>query len=205
MKNKRLWPIFGILVAAIPITLFFQEEFRIAVIIPLAHFFWLASLFIDSIPQALFWLALLLIVFIVIAAGFIRVPKIRFKRDSGAMRRMGAVESWLEWIIQAEQGTYYRGRLAKRMMEMAIPIIAYTDRLETTAVKKGIEDASLKLPPNVLSYLQQGLETPSWRSFYDPFLRIPFLKRKEDVTILTGGPIRLIEYLQRDFKGRVGR
>ncbi|MBI1729592.1 hypothetical protein HY229_02875 [Candidatus Acetothermia bacterium] len=205
MKDKRLWPIFGILIAAIPVTLFFQEEFRTAVIIPLAHFFWLASLFIDSIPQALVWVALLLVVLVIISANFFRVPKMRFKRDSGVMRRMGAVESWLEWIIQAEQGTYYRGRLAKRMMDMAIPIIAYTDRLSTTAVKRRIEDASLKLPPDVLSYLQQGLETLAWRSFYDPFLRIPFLKRKEDVAILTSGPIRLIEYLRQTFKGRVGR
>ncbi len=203
MRFPRRWIIPALIVVALLLALISQGSIRELLIKPLVHLGWEISVYVDSIPQAIFWSFLLLVVLLVairILVGSRRSAKILHSRGT-PMRRMGAVESWLEWINQAQQGRYFRGRLAHRLTELAIELIAYRDQRPAKEVRAAIESGSLKASPVILHYLQEGLTTRHWRAFYDPMLMLPLLRSFDEKLLLNTGAIAVIEHLESQFKG----
>ena len=189
------WPLVIVLTAAIPITLFFQEQMRELFFIPLAYLVLEASIYIDSIPQVIFWLFLLLFVLLAMIRSLVGVRKSIPMDERRSVRRMGAVESWLAWIYQAEQGNYYRGRLARRQAELAIKLIAHRRRLPEREIRAKLSAGTIEMPQDVRRYFQCGLQAKTWRSFYDPILRLPFLRQSKDDADLMISPATVIDYL----------
>ncbi|HWQ12370.1 MAG TPA: hypothetical protein VNL77_06195 [Roseiflexaceae bacterium] len=129
---------------------------RDAVVAPLLLLLWGASLLLGSLPQALLWglLVLLAAVLAVRSLSGLRVPALRRRTVPGPAGRTAA---WLRLVQLTGRDEYARWRLAQRLAQLAVELLAEREGLPPQQARRRLEDPSLDAPPAVRAYLRAGL------------------------------------------------
>jgi hypothetical protein len=95
------------------------------------------------------------------------------------------------------QGDYSRWLFARQVAELAVTLVAQRERLPLEQAKQVIKDGKAKLPPQVLVYLQLGLDAPSFRHYTDQVRRYrygsgasPFELDPEEIVAFLEGELK---------------
>lgn len=166
MKLLRIWVFVAILAVASISAFIFRDFIKEELLVPIVYALWIAQLYIESVPQVFVWIFLIIIVAILLAKGLLRMPKSGRSRGILHHRRMGPVETWLEWIDRAKRGRYFRSRLARRLAELTIDSLAFEKRISEQDIERGLQHGVLDIPEDLQHYLQRGLARESWSVFY---------------------------------------
>lgn len=135
------------------------------ILTPIFFVAWLAQLIFASIPGWLWW-AWFLIIAVVIAWRSLRV---RLQDTEGPDERrfpiMGPVRVWAERLrLTHRRNDYFRWQLARDLADLALQCTAPYERDSEMRPDRDQDLAALNAPPEVASYLQQGLAAAPWRA-----------------------------------------
>lgn len=150
--------ILGAAVAALTITLavLLVGVAREAVAVPVWYVIFVGNLVLGFFPQSLLWSLLLAAVLLIAAKSLVR----RRGQAAGGGRRLdvaypGRVRALLRWIQNANEGVYFKQRLAQHLGRLIVEAQAYRERLAPGSIKQRLD--SLDAPPEIRAYLQAGL------------------------------------------------
>jgi len=143
--------------AIVALAVIFRDFVRQAIVNPLAQLVWTAGLFLDSLPQALIWIVLLLIVTILAVGSALARPPGRWKRVAPEATRRGQVEALARRIELARRSYYFRWHLAQRLHDLAIEAVAARQRLSHDEARQQLHDGALDVPRAVRDYLRADM------------------------------------------------
>jgi energy-coupling factor transporter transmembrane protein EcfT len=131
---------------------------RQVVVIPLSYVLWFGGLLLRSIPQALLWVWLLLIVLLLATKSLRsdRKPTAEMREEPGYPSRE-RVTFWLIQVYQA-QGDYFRTRLADSLRQLTLGMLAHQEGLTRWQVEQRLESEELDLPPEIRTFLRAKRE-----------------------------------------------
>jgi len=184
------------LALAILLGLALQGVARQAIVMPILYLAWIADLIFRSIPGWLWW-AWFLIIVSVIALRSLR-GRTRHAGPRRALRSPvdGPARTWAIRVRTAEQGEYFRWRLAHDLAELALQYTAYRDHRGLAKYDRGEYIETLNAPPDVLAYLQAGLKAPPWQPL-DRMSRVTrFWRPIKDDSPLALDPAKAVQFLE---------
>ena len=184
------------LALAILLGLALQGVARQAIVMPILYLAWITELIFRSIPGWMWW-AWFLIIVSVIALRSLRGRT----RNVGPRRALrppvdGPARTWAIRVRTAEQGEYFRWRLAHDLAELALQYTAYRDHRGLAKYDRGEYIETLNAPPDVLAYLQAGLKAPPWQPL-DRLSRVTrFWRPIKDDSPLALNPAKAVQFLE---------
>ena len=164
-RNAIFFGVAAILAAILAVL--FQDFIMEYVVVPIAQLFIVIRYYVSSIPQFLVWILLMVIVAVSILRSFQGLREMLKPGSRSVMRKkMGPVESWVDWVYRARGGKYFQGKLQNRVTELGVGILAFRKQLSEDEVVAQIESGAVELPEDTTSFLQTGLEKNPWGSFH---------------------------------------
>jgi hypothetical protein len=171
MKHRRSLFIAGGLMVAIILAFYLKDVIRQAVVTPLAYLWWALGLVFSLIPQAVLWVILLAVLFLIIIASLLKWNSPGVKYEVLSRPAKGAVETLAGWLLNAGEGTYYKWMVANRLAKLWREVSAGLDNRHLPG-----RSEEQVLPEAVRGYLKAGLE----KSFVDyPLPALPFMRKQE--------------------------
>lgn len=176
-----------LLVVGIALLFWARDIVRELVVLPLSYLFWVIGLFIKSTPQLFFWIALLVISFVIAYRGLAGKkkayfdPTFRMKINEVPDHRLvtGRVVYWRSKVnlMQAGQGVYFQNAFHVAVARLLIDQLAHRYRLTSGQVEQHLKDGLIDVPDEVRTYALASLERRDdlhnsffallWRSFLD--------------------------------------
>lgn len=179
--------------AILVLALVFRDFVRQAIVNPLAQLMWMAGVFLDSLPQALIWIVLLLIVTLLAVGSLLARPPGRWRRAAPETFRRGQVEALARRIELARRSYYFRWHLAQRLHDLAIEAIAARRRLSYEEIRQQLHDGALDVPPDVGDYLRADMAMGSTPHRFD--LR-RLVRRPISTSPLDLPPEQIIQFIE---------
>jgi hypothetical protein len=163
--KRWVWLVVLVLLLAIPLALLLSRVsgglVRDAVAVPMLYLAWIGRLYLRTVPQALFWGALLLFGLVVaITNVLVAVGDLRGRRDGRRGERAlgyvgtGPVKQLASQVRFAARSAYFRRRLAQRLGRLILRSLDYGERYRRAQVERGLD--ALDAPPNVRAFLREG-------------------------------------------------
>jgi hypothetical protein len=182
--NRNLLPI-GLGLTIILLALLLRDFVRGNVIIP----FLKVLRFLDDLPQDLIWFFFIGIILFFAYKTLIKwkIPWSKSRRTQ--VKNQGQIEVLAELIRKANQGDYFRERLAQYLGDLTLNILAHRERLTPEIMKERLKSGTLDVPPEILVYLQAGL---IWDS--------PHHRRREKTPQLDLDPKRIVQFLEHQLE-----
>jgi energy-coupling factor transporter transmembrane protein EcfT len=158
------------------------------------YIFWGFSILYESLPEAL-WLFVFLILLLLIAfTNFPLKNRKPQKFDAINYHYPDRVSYWKHWIILSEKSQYYRWRLNRILVELAINVLSEQEHVTNSQMREMINNGVLKPPQKVLEYLQKGLNSYQFK----PSDKSRWFWKKEKQSSSAEAQINLItEYLEK--------
>jgi hypothetical protein len=152
--------------------------------------------FFDDLPQDLIWFFFIGIILFFAYKTLIKWKVSGFKSRRTQVRNPGQIEVLAELMRKANQGDYFRERLAQYLCDLTLKILAHRERLTPEIMKERLKSGTLDVPPEILVYLQAGL---IWDS--------PHHRKREKTQLLDLDPGRIVQFLehQLDYELEVSR
>lgn len=198
-SRERL--LIGIAVAALTITLavLLVDLAREAVAIPVWYLIFVGNLVLGFLPQPLLWSLFLAIVLLIAVKSLTR----RRKHAAKGRRKIeviypGRVRALLRWIQNADEGVYFKQRLAQHLGKLAVETQAYRERLAPGSIKQRLDN--LDAPPEIQAYLQAGL-TPFVQPSTGPLALFKrWLRPDTSTSPLDLDPERAVQFLEHQLE-----
>lgn len=205
---KRLIPVGLTVLLAIASAFLFKSAVRDVLVVPLLYVYWLAQLYLRSVPQMLIWGAFIFVALIVIVRPWMaNRSRERTTRSQTGDEQLGPLEALAESIRLSRRGGYSRRRLARRLSEIAVEILSLNQRVQPGEAKASLKRGEWEAPPDVAALLQEGLVGqiaplgPSWLQRLLRELRDPRGFSSESDPELE----RAVETLEQELGEGVGR
>jgi len=159
------------LAAAIGLAVLLRDLVREALVEPLAYLLWLVRLELESLPQAIAWVALIVIGLLLAGRSLVAGAAPARRAAPGERDYAGQVEATVRWLNLTTHGDYYKWRLAQRLSELALEALAQREQIGVEEARRRLDDGRLDVPPDIRAYLQAGLQPdyfgrlprPRWR------------------------------------------
>ncbi len=167
-NTRRLAVIIGLfLLLTIALLFFARDVIRELVVLPLSYLFWLIGILIDSTPQIFFWLALLVIAFLLASRSLSRKRKILTMYPPGYTVpddpiSTGRVNYWMgkEDLLRGRQGGFYSRSFHSALGRLLLDLLMYRYRLAPRQVEKAVREGTLDLPADIRAYVLESLSPP---------------------------------------------
>ena len=160
---------------------------RPLLVVPVYQIVVAVRLFVESLPQRLIWLLLLVLavplVWRSVAAG-VGIP--RSRQDEEPLRA-GPVNDWLMAMRSARQAELSRIRFAQAMRQLVLNVLVEQERLPEQRIWRRLLNGGFDIPPEVLVYLQGRWDTPSRRGWW---------RRRKRARDTAATLARLVDYLR---------
>lgn len=186
--KRRVGLAAAVVVPVVVISFALEGFVRDVLIGPLLYAGWILRLFFESIPQEALWTVFLIGAAIFLARTIIwRRPVVAARRE--AAPASGRVEELARLISDANRDHVAGWRLAQRLGQLAINILAAQERLPPRDLWRRLERGTLGVPPRLQGYLKlrnlaqrparRGLRRrPAGKSEVDPEEVIRFLEER---------------------------
>ena len=195
MKKKLF--LIGCVITMGLLALLLRDLAREGIVIPLMKAFRV----FDFIPQILLWFSFILAMFLLACKSLNRwslpVPGIPSRGKNFA----GRIEVLAGLIRKSRKGIYYKRRLSQYLGKLTLETLAYRERQTREIMKERLRSGTLDIPPEILAYLQAGMQWDSASSG----------KRKKMGTrsVEQGSPLdldyeRVVEFLEREVEDFYG-
>lgn len=177
MKTKRAWlgvAVLSTLLIFSVLTLVAWDFVRETIVVPLTYLIWLGGLILNSIPQEVYLIGL------IIAAAAIALNTLnRLRRKPASTRLTGPragdasrYRLWLRLWATAPHSEYTRVELARETRQLIVSVLAYQEGLTPPEVERKIVSGALPVPAAVSQLFRERdlLSTPQpaprfWQRF----------------------------------------
>jgi hypothetical protein len=175
MRWRRGLAALGILVIAALLAFPLREAVYQMVVIPLAYLTWLLKLLYLSLSQALWWIAVIVVVLVSIGRSLL--PEIKLERKSFVYQKAerGSVEALATAMGKRGRGIYFKWLVANRLGKLAYQILLQLEHGKPRSVFAPLTTVGWDAAPEVQEYLEKGLrgsfaEYPNagWGTFAPP-------------------------------------
>lgn len=169
-----------------------REVVHRLIVLPLAYLLWLLGLLYLSLPQALWWMGVILVVLFLLGKSLL--TEIRPARKLVPISRpdRGKVESLAAAIQKSERGIYFKWLVANRLGKLAHQILQQNENGKTRSVFDPLVGEGWEPAIGLRQYLEKGLhgsfaDFPNTRNRY--FISPPKTSLDHDVA-------EVIEFLE---------
>jgi len=166
--KKELLPLALGLVLVITLTLFSRNFIREVIIIPLLYLFWIGRFLLEAIPQTALWSVAVGLFLLILGVGLIGQRKRKARLQPPPRIFEGRIEKWARLLQQAEQGIYFKWRLAQQLQKVLLRIVAHQTGQSIKQTRQQLRHNQLDLPPVVQAYFKASLQplgslaSPRW-------------------------------------------
>jgi hypothetical protein len=157
MKIYRTLAMIGILIIAILLAFPLRGAVYEVIIIPLAFVLWALGLAYHSVPQALWWIGVLLIVLVILSRSLASPSRTRARMPLKTKPIVGKVESLSVWMKKSERGTYFKWLVANRLGKIAYAILSQRETGKQRSFFDPLTGSDWNPNVDVHSYLEAGL------------------------------------------------
>jgi hypothetical protein len=202
---RRLLFAAAIAIAALILALALGEQLREEIVAPILYTAWALSRFLGSFPQAIYW-AIFLTLALVLAIRSLHAPR-RIPRPevhAAGKRSAGRVATLARRVHESTFGDYFKRRLARHLLELALQAKGYPGTLSPGETKALLQSGRLGLPASGQVYLENLLVSGTYRQ-WGLFERLRL--RVQDIffpdrnkTPCDPRLIELIEYLEKELE-----
>ena len=127
-ERTRRWLIVGsVLILAGVLAFPLRQMIYDAVVIPAAFIWWNLDLLYRSFSQGIWWTAITVIVFLMIAFSLAPQPKSPRRVEDKRRPQPGQVESLTVWLQKAGDGIYFKWLIANRLGKLAYQILLHRE------------------------------------------------------------------------------
>ncbi len=196
---KKYWIPLGLVVLLSSLlALAFQDFLREAIVVPLLYAYWFVRLYIESLPQSLLWALFIGVAIVIIGRGFVKREKTRRARHGVPMEHRQKIEAWAERIRLARRGNYFTLRLARRLAEISLEVLAYRERLAPDKIRRRLESGMLRIPEDIQAYLQTGLAMDARPTLSERGHQVPWARKSPPLQL---NPERIVQFLEDLLRG----
>jgi hypothetical protein len=190
--NRNLLPI-GLGLTIVLLALLLRDFVREKVIIP----FLKVLRFFDDLPQDLIWFFFIGVILFFAYKTLIKWKMAGFKSRRTPVVNPGQIEVLAELMRKANQGDYFRERLAQYLGDLTLKILAHRERLTPEMIKERLKSGTLDVPPEILLYLQAGL---LWDSPHHRKREKMHLRSTAHDSPLDLDPKRIVQFLEHQLE-----
>jgi len=192
--KRRLVAFTLAMLSILALSVVFKDFVRDAIVVPIAYIVWTGGLLIESLPQIMVWIVLLLVGVALAVAGALARPHSVARVAEVEASRRGQVETLSHRIGLSRRGYYFRWHLAQRLNDLAIDAIAHRQKLERGEARKQLLVGALDIPPDIRGYLLADLaigSAPGRLSVWHRFRRGASTDSPLDLA-----PERVVEFIE---------
>jgi hypothetical protein len=175
MMWRRWLSVLGVIVIAALLAFPLREVVNQLILLPIAYLLWLLKLLYLSLDQAVWWVAAVAIVLLIIGQSLMLEIKPVKKLIPIVRRERGSVESLALAIHRSQKGMYFKWLLANRLGKLAYQILLQREHGKPRSVFAPLIGEGWDVSPEVQAYLEKGLhgsfaEFPNrhWLNFAPP-------------------------------------
>lgn len=192
MNRKQWLALAGIVVLALLLAFPLRDAVYQILVVPLAYFFWVFSLYYQTFSQVIIWAGLMFIV-VLIFIGSLLGGESRKKKEKAPKKSLeGPIEEFSTALKKAEAGVYYRWRIANRLAKLARELLAQREGMHVNEVHaNGLSGRDWSPPSDLDEYFRAGLYG-SFASY--PRSRWPF--SQAEPTPLDLDVVEAVEFLE---------
>ncbi len=213
-ERKDLWKLVAAGLFIIPVIVvlawFLQDFTRRVIVLPASQLIWLFDLLIDSTPQVVFWIALLVIAGILIGKSFSK-PTVLGQEPPGKETRSIKRSRVAFWFFQlSHHDKYFQGRLIDDVDRLAVDILTYSYRLPVWQIEKRLEIGEIDVPIELNTFLQERKQNQSinqsaslgWLRNIWFRIRIFFRREPINATYASNNPDleAILDYLEKELE-----
>ena len=192
MKWRRWLVVAGILAGAALLAFPLRGAVNRLIVIPLAYLLYALQLLYLSLPQLIWWIALVFVVLIVLGSSLLIETKLPKRLIKPERFERGRVENLASAMKKSHKGTYFKWLVANVLGRLAYQILVQRDHGRPRSSFAPLEGDGWDPSSEVREYLEQGLhssftELPgySWRRAIRP-----------EPTVLDHDVAEVVEFLE---------
>lgn len=158
--GRRRWLVVLAFLAGVALFAYFaQDVIRYVFLQPLSYLWWQVNILYKSVAQIVYWALLVVLVLGVAASSLLVRPPQQERRELKRRIERGPLEEMSWWLAQSQQrGTYFKWRVAHRLAELAVRVVARDDLSRSLPAEKIFSGKDWSPDPEVQQYLVAGLE-----------------------------------------------
>jgi len=175
MTWRRWLAVLGVIVIAAVLAFPLREVVNQLIVLPIAYLLWLLKLLYLSLDQAVWWVAAVVVVLVIIGQSLMPEIKPIQKLIRHTRHERGSVESLALALKRADKGMYFKWLLANRLGKLAYQILLQREHGKPRSVFAPLIGEGWDASPEVQAYLEKGLhgsfaEFPNrhWLNFAPP-------------------------------------
>ena len=189
--NRRTILILAVIAVAALLAYLMRDAIEQRILQPLIFFFWVLGVYYRSLPQALIWIILVVLVVMIEVQSFASEGRPSEGKLDARKLDQGGVETLAGWFRRAPHGLYYKWLLAQRLGKLSRELIALNARQKAPSGSEALAGPGWDPPLEVAAYLESGLNG----SFAD-FPRPRWFFQRLPPTPLDLDPSRAIDYIE---------
>ena len=156
-RTRRWLIVMSALILAGIIAFPLRETIYDAVVIPAAFIWWNLDLLYRSFSQGIWWAAITIIVFLMIAFSLVPQPKFRRRVEDKRRPQSGQVENLTLWLRKAGDGIYFKWLIANRLGKLAFQILSHRESGRPRSVFAPLVGQDWEPKEELQRYLETGL------------------------------------------------
>lgn len=142
-----------ILAITLVLALVLRDFVRNTIVLPLTNFFWIVWIALASLPQALWWI-LLLLIGLGVALRSLRAPGLRLFQSRAAYGRGFTTSRYYYWRYGLESqvlSPFSRERIRRDLQGLVLKVLSTQLRAEPDAIRERLLAGDFELPETVAS------------------------------------------------------
>lgn len=175
MTRQRWLPMLGVIVIAALLAFPLRAVVNQLVLVPVAYLLFLLKLLYVSLDQAVWWVAAVFVVLLILGQSLLPEFKPAKKLIRITKHERGNVETLSLALDKSKKGIYFKWLIANRLGRLAYEILLQREHGKPRSVFAPLTSEGWEAEPEVQQYLEKGLhgsfaEFPSnrWGSFAAP-------------------------------------
>ena len=175
MMRQRWLPMLGVIVIAALLAFPLRAVVNQLVLVPIAYLLFLLKLLYVSLDQAVWWLAAVFGVLLILGQSLLPDLKPVKKLIPFAKHERGTVETLAVALDKSQKGIYFKWLIANRLGRLAYEILLQREHGKPRSVFAPLTSEGWEATPEVQEYLERGLHgsfadfpNSRWGSFSPP-------------------------------------
>ena len=198
VNSRKRTLIIGSIVVAAGLAFIMRDIVRSFILPPILYIIWILRIVHGTLPQIFWWGLFLFLLLIIAARSLTRRADPKLQNDIKNVERESRLEKWTRWIEQTKKVGYFRWFLAHELSILTIDVLTSQDRLTTEQVLSRLMQNKYDLPPDMLEYIQNGLDVRKSFTQGEFEKRLFVFKKSSPLDI---DPETIIEFLEREIDG----
>jgi len=162
--KKRLVPLLIFGVVAIILYFLIDDFVQQMLIKPILHVAWVIIFVLESLPQALYWLAFIIIAILIARKSFARSKTIRSSGQPPTAVHSGPVATWSGLLERADTQDFSRWRLAQALRALTRDVLFPIEDINTLYLEASNDRQEMDLPPEIDAFFRAPV--PRYQRFH---------------------------------------